>query len=245
VERSGVPRGGCDGRGEPILDVVIPTLDESDRIAATLESLFAGAGTARLDVVVVDGGSRDHTPERARECGARVVASAPGRARQLQAGLEATAGDAVVFVHADTRMPDGWAQALRAALARPTCVGGAFDFAFEREPGAPATLRLVEWGTRLRSRWLGLPYGDQAIFARRSDLDAIGGVPQAPLMEDLDLVARLRRRGRLSLLPLAVRTSPRRHLTGGVVRVASRHALAALGWRLGAPRDRLRRWLGR
>jgi rSAM/selenodomain-associated transferase 2 len=230
-----------------MIDVVIPTLDERDWIAGTLEALFAGAaGTGvALDVVVVDGGSRDGTPELACAHGARVVQSAPGRAQQLQAGLEATAGDVVVFVHADTCLPRAWAEPLLRAVARPGVVGGAFDFAFERDPGAPLSLAIVEWGTRLRSRWLGLPYGDQALFALRSELDAIGGVPQASLMEDLDLVARLRRRGRLTQLAERVRTSPRRHLEGGVWRVALRHAVAGIGWRIGAPRARLREWLGR
>lgn len=243
--RSSDPRGD-NGRGSDVaIDVVIPTLDEGDWIAATLESLFAGAGDAQLDVVVVDGGSRDRTRELAREFGARVFQSAPGRARQLQAGLEATAGEVVVFVHADTRLPRGWAAALTRALARPGCVAGAFDFAFEHVPASPGSLAWVEWGTRLRARWLGLPYGDQALFARRRELEAIGGVPQTSLMEDLDLVVRLRRRGAFTLLPLAVHTSPRRHLEHGVWRSAARHAIALLAWRLGAPRARLREWLGR
>jgi rSAM/selenodomain-associated transferase 2 len=207
--------------------------------------LFAGAGTTPFDVVVVDGGSLDGTPELACAHGARVVPSAPGRAQQLQAGLEATAGDVVVFVHADTRLPEGWADALVCAVAQPGCVGGAFDFAFEPEAGASRALAWVEWGSRLRSRWLGLPYGDQALFARRCELDAIGGIPQTPLMEDLDLVVRLKRRGRLVPLSLAVRTSPRRHLEHGVWRTALRHALAAVAWQLGAPRAPLRSWLDR
>jgi len=240
---TGAPRGGQDG--DAGIDVVIPTLDEADRIAATLESLFAGAGDAQLDVVVVDGGSLDRTPELAREYGARVIQSAPGRARQLQAGLEATAGDAVVFVHADTRLPRGWADALTRALARPGVVAGAFDFAFEGAPTQSRGLAWVERGARLRSRWLCLPYGDQALFARRRDLERIGGIPQAAVMEDLDLVARLRGRGAIARVPLAVHTSPRRHLEQGVWRTAVRHVIAVLAWRLGAPRTRLRDWLGR
>ena len=233
------------------IDVVVPALDEQDQIVATLESLFAGAGIDQgegLDVVVVDGGSRDRTPERAVSSGARVIASAPGRAQQLQVGLEATAGDVVVFVHADTCLPDGWADAVLRAVRRPGCVGGAFQFSFAPEPAhgsAAGALRIVAAGTRLRSRWLGLPYGDQALFARRTVLAEIGGIPQSVLMEDLDLVARLRRCGRLALLHSAVRTSPRRHLERGVWRTAWQHSFAAVGWRLGVSRAWLRRWLGR
>lgn len=233
------------GGAEPTIDVIVPTLDEQDEIAATLGYVFAGAGSARLDVVVVDGGSCDRTRELAADAGARVVRTEPGRARQLQAGLRATAGDAVVFLHADTRVPADWAEALLAALGQSGCVAGCFAFAFAATPGAPAALGWVEWGARMRSRWLRMPYGDQALFARRDTLEAIGGVPQACLMEDLDLVRRLRQRGRLVCLPLAIATSPRRHLEHGVWRTATRHALAACGWRLGVPRARLQRWLAR
>ena len=245
---------GARREGTATIDVVVPVLDERDQIVAMLESLFVGAGhpgSVELDVVVVDGGSRDGTPERAASSGARVIKSAPGRAQQLQTGLEATAGDVVVFVHADTCLPAGWADAVLRAIAQPSCVGGAFQFSFALPAAASLSLvqrwslRSIEKGTRLRSRWLGLPYGDQALFALRGELAAIGGLPRTELMEDLDLVARLRRRGRLALLPLAVKTSPRRHLERGIWRTAWQHSVAAVGWRLGVSRSRLRAWLGR
>lgn len=225
------------------IDVVVPALDEAEGITAALEACFAGAGASTLDVIVVDGGSRDATRESARAGGARVVDSAPGRARQLQTGLESTGGEIVVFLHADTCLPPSWADAMLRALGRPGCAGGAFDFAFAGP--VDGALALVERGARLRSRWLGLPYGDQALFAPRAVLDAIGGVPQSPWMEDLDLVARLRRCGRLALVPLAARTSSRRHRRDGVWRTALRHAAAAVGWQLGAPRAALRTWVSR
>ena len=236
---------GRSGGGMETIDVILPTLDEEDEIEETLESVFRGAGDARLDVITVDGGSRDRTRERAQATGARVVRAEPGRARQLQAGLSASAGEVVVFLHADTRLPAGWASALSSALGARGCAGGAFDFAFAASPGAPRSLRWVERGARLRSRWLRLPYGDQALFARREVLREVGGVPQAPWMEDLDLVWRLRSRGRLVSLPLAIETSPRRHLEHGVVRTAARHVLAACGWWFGVPREPLRRWVAR
>ena len=146
--------GGGDGR----IDVIIPTLDEAGEIEEALRCALAGAGGASLDLVVVDGGSRDDTCRRAREAGARVVCTEPGRARQLQAGLAAATGDVVMFLHADTRLPAGWADALRDALRAPDCVAGAFDFTFRAAPAAPVSLRWVERGARLRSRWLRLPF---------------------------------------------------------------------------------------
>jgi len=236
---------GSPGVADRTIDVIVAALDEQDGIGETLGCVFAGAGSARLDVLVVDGGSRDRTRDLASQAGARVVQTEPGRARQFQEGLRATAGDAVIFLHADTRVPAGWADALLSALGQSGCVAGCFTFAFAPTPGAPASLGWVERGARLRSRWLRLPYGDQALFARRDTLDDIGGVPQACLMEDLDLVHRLQRRGRWVCLPLAIETSPRRHLEHGVWRTAARHAVATCGWWLGVPRARLRRWLAR
>jgi len=120
--------------------------------------------------------------------------------------------------------------------------GGAFRLRYDEQR---VSLRLLEWAVRLRSEWLGLPYGDQALFVRRSVLDRIGGVPEAPVMEDLDLVRAIRAEGRLAVLPLSATTSARRHLEGGVWRTASRHTLALVAWRLGVDRARVARWLGR
>jgi rSAM/selenodomain-associated transferase 2 len=218
--------------------VVIPTLQEADRIAQAVESARAPG----VDIIVADAGSSDATRERALAAGARVVESQPGRARQLAAGARATDADAILFLHADTRLPVGWDQGVRGALADPRVAGGAFAFRFaERSPA----LALVEWGVRLRLALARLPYGDQAIFVRRSVLDAIGGVPQAPLMEDLDLVRAIRRAGRLALLRAPAVTSARRYLERGVFRTVARNTAALLGWALGVDRARIAAWYRR
>lgn len=220
------------------LSVVIPALDEGECIEAAL----ASAAAPGVEVVVVDGGSRDETVRRARAQGARVLASAPGRARQLEAGARAASGDVLLFLHADTRLPGGWSEAVRQALRDPAVSGGAFRFAFDRRsPG----LRIVEWGARARVALFGLPYGDQAIFLRRSVLEASGGVPQVPILEDLDLVRAMRRRGRLALLPLPAVTSARRYASRGVFRTMFRNWLAAAAWALGLDRARVAAWYRR
>jgi len=207
-----------------------------------------------VEVCVVDGGSRDPTVARAAACGVRVLELGPaggpgGRARQLQAGVEATSGAVVVFLHADSRLPPGWREAAEEALADPAVAGGAFGFAFapaaDAGPGERLALAAVAAGARLRVAWLGLPYGDQALFVRRGVLEAEGGVPQVPLMEDLDLVAMIRRHGRLASLPLPATTSPRRYLERGVLRTAGRNLLAAAAWGLGVDRGRVAAWYRR
>jgi rSAM/selenodomain-associated transferase 2 len=217
------------------LSVVIPALDEADRIAGAVASA-AGEGD---EVIVVDGGSRDGTPDRAAAAGASIIQSTPGRARQLGVGARRARGEAVVFLHADTRLPAGWAAAVRKALADPDTCGGAFGLRFDATPPA---LRLIQWGAALRVRLFRLPYGDQAIFARRRVLEEMGGPPQAELMEDLDLVQALKRRGRFVLVPLAVTTSARRYLEQGAWRTAFRNLAAAAAWRLGLDRGRVAAW---
>lgn len=221
------------------LAVVIPALDESEAVGAAVASALAGAPSpGAIDVLVVDGGSRDATRERARAAGARVITSPPGRARQLQAGVDACEAEVILFLHADTRLPAGYAAALLRALEQNDVVGGAFRLRFT-EPGA--RLRLVEWGVRLRLALFRLPYGDQALFVRRRSLAEIGGVPQVEIMEDIDLVQALGRRGRLALLPQPARTSARRYLEQGVLRTVLRNACALLGRALGVSRARLAR----
>jgi rSAM/selenodomain-associated transferase 2 len=216
--------------------VVIPTLDE----AGTIEAAIASAQQeSDVEVLVADGGSRDATAAGARAAGARVIVGSRGRARQLEAGWRASEGDVVLFLHADTRLPAGWGGAVRSALADAAVAGGAFRLRFE--PPLP----VIEWGAGLRARWLGLPYGDQALFARRSALVAAGGIAPVPILEDLDLVRALRRHGRLALLPLAVTTSARRYRRRGVLRTWLRNAATLAAWRLGVDRERLAAWYAR
>lgn len=216
--------------------MVIPAVDEAQHITGAVVS----ARVPGVDLVVVDGESCDGTPERAALAGARVLVGERGRARQLQRGVETTRGEVVLFLHADCRLSAGWPDAVREALADAGVAGGAFSLRFD-EP--EAGFRLLEWGVRLRVACFGLPYGDQAIFVRRSVLDAIGGIPDVPFMEDLDLVQAIKSRGRLRVLPLPVTTSGRRYRRAGFARTVGRHLAALLLWRAGVERARIAAWV--
>jgi rSAM/selenodomain-associated transferase 2 len=240
--------------------VVIPALDEADRIGEAVASALRGRAPAApqsnqpgggpdasasvvvVEVIVVDGGSTDGTAQRAAAAGARVLTADRGRALQLGAGVRASRADVVLFLHADTRLPRGWERAIAAALEDPATVGGAFRFRFDRTTPA---LRLIEWGARLRVLLFQLPYGDQAVFVRRSVLDALGGVPQVPIMEDLDLVKGMKQRGRVARVPLDAVTSARRYQARGPLRTMLRHWLAAGAWALGIDRSRIAGWYAR
>jgi len=223
------------------VSVVILALNEENQVA---DAVFS-ASAPGVEVVVVDGGSTDATWERAEAAGARVVdlgGSEAGRARQMAAGVQSSRGEIVLFLHADTRLPAGFDTAIQRVLEDRGTVGGAFGFRFDQ---GGAALRFVELGVKLRVAVFGMPYGDQALFVRRSVLDDIGGVPQALIMEDLDLVRAMRRRGRVAQIALPVVTSARRYVRRGVFRTMFRNWLMASGWWLGIDRSRLASWYGR
>jgi rSAM/selenodomain-associated transferase 2 len=227
------------------LSVVIPALDEAERIETAIRGAFdppLDGDTTTVEVIVVDGGSADATAQVAAAAGARVLRGERGRARQLAAGVCASDGEVVLFLHADTRLPRGWRAAVCDALCDPGVVGGAFRLRFDEQ--APV-FRFIEFGARLRARLWRMPYGDQALFVRRSTLDAIGGIPDVPVMEDVDLVQRMKRAGRLALLDATVVTSARRYRAGGPLRTMLRHWVTAAAWTLGVDRRRIAQWAGR
>lgn len=215
----------------PAISVVIPALDEQAHV-----SLAIGSVREADEILVVDGGSWDQTREHAREAGARVIQGPPGRGRQLAQGAIAASGDWLVFLHADTRLEAGWADALR-SLPEPIC-GGAFRFALD---SGRRSLRVVEWGVHARCALFALPYGDQGLFARRAAYDRAGGFAPLPLMEDVDFVRRLRRVGPLAFPPQRAFTSARRWEAHGVVATTLTHAWCLGRYALGADPARLAR----
>ncbi|KAK1858754.1 hypothetical protein I4F81_001355 [Pyropia yezoensis] len=201
------------------LSIVVPTLNEAATIGATLRhALSVAAAPASIELLVVDGGSSDATAAAAAAAGARVLAVRGGpRAAQLNAGAAAAAGRTLLFLHADTALPAAYDAHVAGALAGPRVAAGAFRLGINGD-GFP--LRLVEAAANVRSRVLGLPYGDQAPFMRRATfLGPLGGFDAGlPFMEDFALMRRARRVGRVVLAPAAVATSARRWETLGVLR---------------------------
>ena len=237
----------------PRVSIVIPVLDEEAWIGASLAALTAVEGG--LEVLVVDGGSRDRTRSRAFACSSEaarrgirleVLAAERGRASQMNAGAARARGEVLLFLHADTLLPAGALPAVLDALSCSDVVGGGFRHSFQEDG---LGLRLISAASNLRARLWRTLYGDQAIFLRRSAFESLGGFRSIPIFEDADLSARMRRLGSIVLLPLAVRTSGRRYLRGGVARTALRMArmkLAYLGGRdpgrlAGEYRDAVRR----
>jgi len=223
------------------LAVVIPVLDEAKRIADRLRELAAMDGVD--EVVVVDGGSRDDTVAIASTfAGVRVVAAPRGRGPQMNAGARATTADVVLFLHADVALPPDAPRRVGAALAAPDVVAGAFRVRTMIEDG-PAWLRPLVRLADARSRVTRLPYGDQAVFVRRTAFERAGGFPAQPLMEDVELARRLRRLGRVVTVPATVRVSGRRFVARPV-RSALAMRLFPLLYRCGVSPERLARLYG-
>lgn len=217
------------------LSIIVPMLNEASGLPDLCEHLVPLA-RAGAEVILVDGGSRDGSLAIARAAGFRVLKSAAGRARQMNAGAVQSSGDALLFLHADTRLPEGALIGVTQALRqRPW---GRFDV---RIAGKPQTLRLVAALMNWRSRLTGIATGDQALFMTRQAYAAVGGFPEQPLMEDIDICRALKTLGRPACLPLRVLTSGRRWEQRGVWRTIA--LMWWLRWRywLGAPVEEVAR----
>ncbi len=223
------------------LSVIIPTLDEAGTLPALLADLRA-LGDGLTEIIVADAGSADATCLAARSAGARVVPCPPGRAGQLNAGAAVARGGWLLFLHADSRLDAEARAALRDVLAQDAGVQAAvFRFRIDL-PGVRK--RFIEGGQQLREQLFGLAYGDQGLLVRRRAFTAAGGYPDLPLMEDVVLLRRLRRRHPVVRLPAALLTSGRRYRERGVVRTWLGHSVLIALFLAGVSPERLARWRG-
>ena len=225
----------------PAISVVIPVLDEAGTLPQTLLPLQPVRGRD-AEVIVVDGGSRDETRRAALPLSDRVLDAPRGRARQMNAGAAAASGRVLLFLHADTRLPPGWAPMVREALDNHGREWGRFDV---RLDGAHPMLRVIERAMNLRSRLSGIATGDQAIFVSRAAFREAGGFPDIALMEDIALSRVLRAHSRPACLRAPVVTSSRRWERDGIARTIVLMWRLRLRYALGAdPNDLARQYRG-
>ncbi|MCL4177247.1 MAG: TIGR04283 family arsenosugar biosynthesis glycosyltransferase [Verrucomicrobia bacterium] len=217
------------------LAVIIPTLNEAAHLAATLKPVLEEHPE---EVIVVDGGSQDRTVELARASGVQVISAPRGRGRQLNAGAQAASAAQLLFLHADTLPPAGYRELVGRTLDHPKTVAGAFAFSI-RDPMRHR--RLVEWWVAARGRILRNPFGDQGLFVRRDLFEAVDGYPDWPLLEDVEILRRLRPHGRLAITTTAASTSGRRWLARGVWSTLCLNLRIMLGYYRGIPIEQLAR----
>ena len=221
------------------LSVVIPALNE----AGTLPLLLADLATwpSNLEILVVDGGSGDATAAVTHNGGARLLRSpVADRGQQLRWGADQADGPWLLVLHADSRLPTGWVDAVTAVLERRDAEKQAWYFDF-KVSGTRPMLRLLEQAVAWRSRWRQRPYGDQGLLIHSGLYTSVGGYRPIPLMEDLDLVQRLAARSRLRRIGHPLITSGRRWQQRGVLSLAWRNAVLRRRWARGESTERLAR----
>ncbi len=223
-----------------MISVILPVY----RDTAALERTLAATDFHGAELIIVStpedesvAGSRS-AKALAERADIRWITAPHGRARQMNAGAAIARGEWLLFLHADTQLPAGWTAAIDEAGRDPLVAAGCFRFALDSRA---ALARAIEFGVRVRVALFGLPYGDQAIFVRRDVFEALRGYADLPIMEDVDLVRRLRRRGRLFRSPLKATTSARRWEQDGWISRSARHLVLLLLYFCGVPPARLAR----
>ncbi|MBD2362958.1 TIGR04283 family arsenosugar biosynthesis glycosyltransferase [Anabaena minutissima FACHB-250] len=217
------------------ISIIIPTLNEAANIK---QAIFTTQPSTNIEIIVVDAGSEDETVAIADAMGVKVILSTPGRAVQMNLGAAVASGEILLFLHADTRLPIGFDEMIRTALQQPGVVAGAFTLQID----APVfALRLVEWGVKWRSHFWQMPYGDQAIFMTKVVFQKIGCFPETPIMEDFELIQRVKRIGKIANIAVPVITSARRWLQKGVFKTTLINQIVVIGYLFGVPPARLRK----
>jgi hypothetical protein len=216
----------------PYLTVIIPAIDEARQIARTLTA----ASSPDAEIIVSDGGSTDRTEHIARSLGARIVSGPQGRASQQNRGAAAARGEVLLFLHADTQLPRNYVNhVFETLMARRTRLGA---FRFATDIHTPA-MRGIAYCTNLRAGWFNFPCGDQGLFLRKQDFDAVGGFPDVSIAEDLYLVHRMARKGHIALAPVAAVTSGSRWQHLGFIRTSIINTILAVGSLAGVAPGRL------
>jgi len=214
------------------ISIIIPTRNEE----ANMPPLAANLADVDCEVIVVDGGSSDRTVELADFYNFKVLKTEPGRASQLNRGAAEAGGNILLFLHADTRLPQNFEVAVRQAVSDPTCSAGAFRLAVEN---ATPGLRFIAACANARSLLFRLPYGDQAIFVSRENFFRLNMFPELPIMEDYVFIKNARKLGKIVILNEYAVTSARRWRRLGIARTTLINQLVIAGFYLGISPQRL------
>jgi rSAM/selenodomain-associated transferase 2 len=223
----------------PTISVIIPTLNEEKELPQTLAQLDR---YKKLEVIVVDGGSEDSTVEIAKNHGRQVLSSPKGRGVQLNYGAKVSSGEILLFLHGDTRLPDKFDSLIRKTIKKKNCAAGAFSL---RIDSPRKSLAMIAYCANLRSKYLQMPYGDQAIFTSRNLYSKAGGYAEVPIMEDYIFMQDIRKYGKICILDEEATTSARRWQNFGVIRTTLINQFIVFGYHCGVQLPTLARWYQR
>ncbi|MHC4638468.1 MAG: TIGR04283 family arsenosugar biosynthesis glycosyltransferase, partial [Planctomycetota bacterium] len=220
-----------------IFSIVIPVLNEADQINVTIEHLCNENTERNYEIIVVDGDQQGSSINAIRNKSVKAITSQQGRGRQMNAGAAIACGEILVFLHADTRLPEMALEKIYDVLQSKKYVGGAFNLGIDSNR---YFLKYIEFRVWLRCHVNRIPYGDQGIFLRREYFERIGRFKEIPLMEDVELMRRIRRRGdKIRILPDKVKTSARRWEAEGIIYTTFRNQIIKILFNLGVSPDKL------
>ncbi|HEX9021060.1 MAG TPA: TIGR04283 family arsenosugar biosynthesis glycosyltransferase [Nitrospirota bacterium] len=232
-----------DPEGEnraPRISIILPVLNEADGINEAISRLRALDSGRCSEIIVADADPSGGTISAIGDGAVRTILSERGRARQMNRGAAIAAGDVLLFLHADTILPPKAFSLIQTAMRDQWYVAGAFDLGFDTRR---KIFKVTEQYVFLRTRLTKVPFGDQAIFIRRDYFEKIGGYREIPIMEDVELMSRIRkRRGRIRIIPAKALTSPRRYEREGLFFCTLRNWLLQTLYMLGVPPERLAKW---
>jgi len=223
--------------------IIVPVLNEQGRINSFLDKINRQSYDSNFEIIIVDGDSHGGTVNAVRDNTVICITCPKGRGRQMNAGTAKARGEILIFLHADTTLPDNALEKISLALQNTNYVGGAFDLKIDSDR---LFLRYISVRASLRSRWNRIPYGDQAIFIRKEYFDEIGGFKEIPLMEDVDLMRRIKKDGKkIIILPDKVTTSARRWENDGALYTTIRNRILVGLFYLGVSPHKLAKYYWR
>ncbi len=226
-----------DDRG-PEISIIIPVFHETALICETLEAITALNASRTAEVIVVDGTPDGSTISRLGGYAVETISSHRGRSLQMNAGARRARGEILLFLHADTRLPQDALQLIKSRLSRPEIAAGAFDLGIDSKK---PVFRIIEKMANRRSRFTRIPYGDQAIFIKKGVFHALGGYAPIAIMEDIELMRRVKKTGgKITLIGEKIWTSPRRWEQEGIVSCTLRNWLLAGAFYLGVSPEKLK-----
>lgn len=223
-----------------VISTILPVSQESERINGMIAHLRELRSDARMEIIVVDGDLQGGTIKTIRDSEVITAISEEGRAFQMNCGASLATGDILLFLHADTLLPVDALTRIKEAMNDSRFVAGAFDLGIDT---GKRIFRITEKYVALRTRLTRVPFGDQAIFVRKNYFDKIGGYKDIPLMEDVEIMRRIRKQGdKILIIPEKVMTSARRWEKEGILYCTFRNWALQLSYALGVPPERLVKW---